>query len=383
MIKMLTSFTREVDDAEKAVSEITAQLAPRLNLLKSSVGIMYYYPDFFEAGTARAIYEAMPFPIVGCTTPNASVNGAADAVILVLSVLTSDDALFSCGVTAGLNECENDAIGCLYSSMTSSLGGNPVMLFSLFPIIDTISSDSYIDTIDKFSNGLPLFGSIAFAPQNNYSLARVFCDGEQYADELAMIAIGGEVAPRFCLTRMSDENMLTASAVITESQGNVIRGINGITAVSYLESVGLAMEGELDGITAMPMSILMDDGSRIIRMPYKVTDEGAVICFTSVPQGAKINFCRGDADYVIQSAEKIMSEIASMEPNAVMIFSCVARKWALGARMNAEPHTLLRTLSGSVPFNMACSGGEICPIPRGDGVQVNKIHHFSLVACLL
>jgi hypothetical protein len=60
MIKMLTAFTREADEAEVAVSEILAQLDLEHKLLAHSVGIMNYYFDFFETGVAGAISDALP-----------------------------------------------------------------------------------------------------------------------------------------------------------------------------------------------------------------------------------------------------------------------------------------------------------------------------------
>jgi hypothetical protein len=382
MIKMLTAFTREVDDAQKAVSEIAERLAASGRLMKSSVGIMYYYPDFFETGVATAISDSLPFEVVGCTAPKTAVNEAVGEILLVVSVLTSDDVYFATGVTGSLSGSTEDAIGELYSRLVSAAPSPPAMVFSLFPIIDDISSDLYIESIDNLSNRLPIFGSIAFAPDDNPAGARTFYGGRQYKDALVMIAMCGALAPKFLITRIGEVDILTRSAVITESKGNEVLRINGMSAVSYLESVGLATGGKLDGITSMPMALTLGDGSRVIRIPYKTAGNGAVICFASTPQGAKVNFCRGDENYVAESATTLMKEIAEEKPHAVLLFSCIARDWVTGVYGD---DTLQRfvDITGNIPFAMACSGGEICPVSSVGGATVNRLNNFSLIACLL
>ncbi|MDR3280558.1 MAG: FIST C-terminal domain-containing protein [Synergistaceae bacterium] len=383
MIKMVTAYTREADDAQKAVCEILGQLNLELNLRRNSVGIMMYYPDFCDTGVAKAICAALPFDVIGGSTSDASVPGAMDDIILTLAVLTSDDANFAAGAARVCGGATRDALGALCHNLRSRLPEPPVLFYTLFPILDDVPTDEYIDAIDEFSGGVPLFGSIAFTPNVDFSDVRTFCNGEEYRDVVALVAISGACSPKFYTTTMSEATILHQAAIITDSERNCMRGINEMPALEFFESIGLAENGRVAGISSMPLILTLPDGSQIIRVPYKVTDEGYILAHGSTPSGSTIRFGRGDSNYVVTSAEELLSIISGHDGDAVFIYSCVARKWAMGARSEEEMRKVAEYLDGKFQYSYACSGGEICPVPRDDGTLVNRLHHFTLIACSL
>jgi hypothetical protein len=98
MVKSLRLITTEVDDIESAVAEITTQLGGK-ELLRHSVGIVSCFADFINSGVVAALAEKLPFPIAGTTTLAASTNNVRGEVILILTVLTSDDVEFTLQVS--------------------------------------------------------------------------------------------------------------------------------------------------------------------------------------------------------------------------------------------------------------------------------------------
>ena len=68
MIKSFVATTREVDDVQAAVAEITAALDLEKNLLKNSLGVISCFSDFEETGVLKAICDSLPFDCIGSTT---------------------------------------------------------------------------------------------------------------------------------------------------------------------------------------------------------------------------------------------------------------------------------------------------------------------------
>jgi hypothetical protein len=76
-----------------------------------------------------------------------------------------------------------------------------------------------------------------------------------------------------------------------------------------------------------------------------------------------------------------MAEIAVEKPGAALLFSCTARDWVTSL-YNEDTLQRFLGIAGDIPFAMACSGGEICPVSGVGGVSVNRLNNFSLIACL-
>ena len=102
MIKALTAFTYEADDAKEAVEEILKQLDLEHNLLKYSVGFITCYLDFIKGGIVEALCADLPFEVIGCTTPMNGGPKAGDQILLTLMVLTSDSTEFATGISQPL-----------------------------------------------------------------------------------------------------------------------------------------------------------------------------------------------------------------------------------------------------------------------------------------
>jgi len=382
MIRMLTAYTQEADDAGIAVREILSQLRLGQNLLRNSVGIMSYYPDFGETGVAKAISDTVPFDVIGESTSDAAVPGAGNDIILTLSVLTSDDANFASGVAKITGESMRDALGSLYCSLAASLSAIPSLLYPVLPVVDDVPADDYISVLDEFPGGVPLFGAIASTPNTDFSDIRTFYNGVEYCDAMTLLAISA-CSPKFFVAGAGEMSLPRQNSLITDSDRNCIKSVNGMPAAGFFESVGLIHDGDMSGLVSMPLILTLSDGSQVMRVFYKVTGEGYLISYGLTPAGATIRFGRGDAEYVIDSAAELASSLSRQEAGAVLLYSCAARKYSLGARDREEMLKIAEFLDGRHSYNFAYSYGEICPVPDKNGRLVNRIHNFTFIACAL
>ena len=386
MIKMMTACTKEIDDCGIAVREIREQLDLDKTLLRHSVGLMNFYPEFLDTGVAKAISDALPFDCVGCTTSNTAVPEEMGDLLLSVAVLTSDDVSFASGITRPIFEDPQAPIAELYSSLQAALPEKPSLLYVLGPVLRDIGGDEFIKTIDKISGDIPLFGSLAFTHKSDFSDVYTFFNGEHYEDALALVAMSGNLNPRFLKTSLPRERIIRQKAIVTESEKNAIRKINGLPVLEYLESIGLAENGKINagGLGSIPLILTLEDGSQVVRCARTVAEDGALLCFGSVPVNSAVDFGYGDKADVIESTDQTLrAAMNARNTKNMLIFSCVARKWTLGSEINAEMMRVMTRLYSLCQYQFGYSGGEICPVPRPDGKLVNRFYNYSRIACVL
>jgi hypothetical protein len=244
--------------------------------------------------------------------------------------------------------------------------------------------DDFIEALDAASGGAPVFGSLASSHMPDCSGIETCCNGEHHAGLFTLVALFGEVNPEFYLTTIPDERIIHQKAVITKAVKNRIQSINNRVPLDYLASVGLAKNGSIAGISSIPFVLTLEDGSRVVRSAYSATEEGYVMSYGTIPQGAKADFSDGSGAFVLQSArDDIARAVAASGNGNALIFSCRGRKWPLGAVALAEINEVAKELDRSCIYQFAYSAGEFCPVKNQDGRLVNAFHNFSMIACLL
>ncbi|MDR2123739.1 MAG: FIST C-terminal domain-containing protein [Desulfovibrio sp.] len=381
---MLTAYTREIDDTAGAVDDVMRQLQLQERLLRHSIGIAAFHPEFLETGAVKAVSDALPFDVVGSTTSVTAVAGAADDLMLTVGVLTSDDILFRAGACNLKDDEPQAAIQRLYARLAPPFTEKPALLFTLAPVIADFGGDAVLAALDAVSGGIPVFGSLTSTPMLDFSGMETCFNGEHHAGLLTLVALFGEVSPEFYLTTMPDDMIIHQKSVITKAVNNRIQSINNLAPLDYLESLGLAENGNIAGIGPIPFILTQDDGSRVVRSAHSAAEDGDILTFGSVPQGAKIGFCGAGAEYVLQSTrDAVACAVAARGSAQALIFSCAGRKWHLGSGATAEINELVRHLGRAVTYQFAYSTGELCPVKNNCGRLVNAFHNFSMIACLL
>jgi hypothetical protein len=383
MIKMLTAFTEEIDDVDAAVSELLGQLDLAHKRLANSLGIIHCYSDFVDSGVVKALSEKLPFDTVGSTTISASASSMLGEAGLSVTVLTSDDVQFVCGVSVPVTDSVDAPLSELYGRITAALDGKPAMLMPFIPFLLNVGGDEFIEKLDSLSAGIPAFGTLAISNEPDYSRSYTLYNGESYLASMVLTALAGDAAPEFLSVSVNEENILKQKAVITGVKRNILETINNIPAVNYLESIGIVKGGEVSGLQAMPFIIYLEDGSLLIRACIGGTGDGSLILCGAVPLNSSIALATMGFEDVISSTEaKVKEALAAAGDRGILMYSCAGRNWCLGMQPLAE-HEKVKECLGAAPYHFVYSGGEIFPSRLDDGRLVNHLQNDSLIICIL
>ncbi|MDR3280452.1 MAG: FIST C-terminal domain-containing protein [Synergistaceae bacterium] len=381
MIKTLIAHTFEVDEVEEAISEIIDSINPRRNLLKNSIGIMACSLDFIENGTVRGLCSRLPFDVVGIDSLGCAVSGDGGANMLALAVLTSDDAFFSAGLSESMRRDYEEPLAEVYSKTSARLSGKPALILAFAPFVLRRSVDYFVKYLDLLSGGVPLFGGMPSDFTTEFRKPLVIYNGEAYADSLAIVLVSGNVSPKFTLSAISTNKTIKMRAIVTASEGNILKKINDELSVSFIRSLGLFKDDNTMALRATPIVLHFDDGAPpALRVIGGVTPEGYLFLGGTAPVGCAITIGAVGYDDIMETASIATADVTRNRSDFLLVISCMTRNFVMGLDNMDEINHFRATLGGDIPFLFMYTAGELCPV-EAKGAFINRYHNLTLVTC--
>ena len=379
MLKMYTAHTQEADDTQLAIEELTKQIDIS-KLLKNSIGIVTFHYDFAKSGIIEEIRKKLPFEIIGMTTmAGTHTSQHYGTYSLFLTVLTSDDIEFSPVISEPLTpENYKTAISQAYNKARSKFNKDPNFIMTFAPYITDLSGADLAVSLDAAVGGIPCWGSLASGIGMVYGECLIlFRDQiEQYS--MAMILFYGNIEPEFIVTSIPEKNMRGSGVIVTESDGCLVKKINDIPPMEYLKQVNIEITNE--NCTTLPFMVYFEGANDPVSIGiYKIYDDGSAIFGTQMPVGTKLILSQIDTKGILETAQKSVEKVlACGKKNGTFMFPCVTRFLMQAPDQNGELKLVTELLAQKgIPYMLAYSGGEICPVFDNNGKLQNKFHNYS------
>jgi len=384
MITMYTARTSEIDEISEAISEIKSQIDFSA-LKKNSGGLIFCHIDFIDSGLVAALCRELPFNVIGMTSMASADEHGYGLYDLTLTVLTSDEVGFEVGMTKNIDRenfmTEADQ---LYKRVRGKVADDPALIITFMPYVREISGYEVLTAMDKSCNGLPMWGSITNNFDYAYETVQTICNGKALPAGLAVMFLNGAIDPRFIVSSIPERNIINNRAVITNSDGVIVREINNLPVLDYLANMGLNVARE--NINTTPIMVYYDDAENAVALGfYTLLDDGSVLAGGELPIGTSIAIGSIDAHGIFESSEVGLNRILERENRqATLLLPCVTRYIMLAPEQERELRLITKKLAAEGrPFMMGYSGGEICPLPGNDGKLQNRFHNYSFCACVL
>ncbi|GHV46721.1 hypothetical protein FACS1894204_08910 [Synergistales bacterium] len=391
MIKMLSSTTSEICFPEDAVNEILKSLDLENGLMKNSVGIISCHSDYVENGTVKDLCDKLPFDVVGYSTAAVATDDVYGQENLNLAVLTSDDVNFRAAVSESIRPgAVEKPIGDAYKKAAGECSEKPKIALVFLPFLLDVSGAVMMEYLGKIALDVPMFGTAACSSKLDNSISYIIKNGSIAHDSAAFVLMEGNVSPKFFFTSIADDNMSDVGGKITESEECLLKKVNDMTFVDFLDSCDISSDAVRAAPSSLPLVIDRLDGTQPITAGiYSVTPEGYSHCGCYVPVGARVSFGRQDHNGILQTVAVTVKNalrattMKADESGAILIFSCISRLLLLGAQFEDEMKKIVELVDCKTPYQFSYSGGEICPARDEKGTIFNRFHNFSCVACAL
>ncbi len=356
------------DAARAALESCLSQLAGA----KPVAGLIFWGADYDPAEVAVACAAALHgVPHIGCTTSGeiTSHGLSMDSVCVFLfssarvSARTAQMPLSAGSLEAGR------------AVATSLRADNAKVLFLLPDGLAGNGSAIIRGAQEVLGQGFVIAGGTA-GDRERFVKTYQLCDGELLSGGISamMLYTNGALETGFGV--MSGWKPIGIAKTVTSAEGNVVYRIEDQTAldlystflgdkVAQLPAIGYEFPfGLIDesGKIEQP-SNHSDDEYILLRSPMSVDREkGSVTFAAEIPEGAKVKITMAKASDVIEAArvaaEGAMSRMSG-RPDAVLFFSCVARKLVLGSRISREINAAQAVFGADVPMAGFYSYGEI------------------------
>jgi hypothetical protein len=252
------------------------------------------------------------------------------------------------------------------------------------PYVRNVSGYEVVAAMDKACHGIPLWGSITNNIDFNYETVQTICNGKCLPAGVAMMFVNGPVTPEFIVSSIPERNISNNRAIITKSEGAVLREVNDTPILDYLKNVGLVITK--DNITTTPLMVYYGGAALPVALGfYTLFDDGSVLTGGEMPQGTSFAVGSIDAEGIFESARDGLKKVLDCKDRrATLLLPCVTRYIMLAPDQESELRLIEEKLAGSgTPFMMGYSGGEICPMPGQDGELHNRFHNYTFCACVL
>ncbi|MDR1082065.1 MAG: hypothetical protein LBQ79_14165, partial [Deltaproteobacteria bacterium] len=310
---MISAQTGEADDGNLAARDVLAQIRDAGPLSRNTLGIVHCDNAFVETGACAAVCRALPFPTVGVNTLlHSSDSGAVDSTLLTVSVLTSPDVRMAAALSDPMEDEVRGPCEGMYADALGVLREKPAAALVFGPFLQWCASGEIICyALDAISGGIPMFGCLA----SDYAAAarspRVIYNGAAWASRAAMILLGSEARPRFAVYPVSSRKTLRDKAVVTESEANLIRRVNGMPVLDFLETLGLCRDGQLFSTHMIPIFLERGGGRPpIVRAILSQTQDGAIILGGNAPAGATLGIWALDVPHIVEGVRRAAPEMS-------------------------------------------------------------------------
>jgi hypothetical protein len=384
MFKMLTAHTSEMDFIDDAVDEVLQQLKLEEVIPGRAVGIITCHTEFVQTGVVKALCDRLSFPVVGCTTLGSAAGGAEGHQLLTISVLTGDDVEFSVALSEPISPENLAPIEDAYKRALAGLSApSPALALAFAPFMNAVDGMSLFNRIDLNCGSTPLYGTVSCSGAPDLSGSLTIRDGDAAPDVMAIVLLRGNVKPRFFLTALDDDRMGKQKGTVTDVEGSLIRTVDGIPTLDFIELCGIAKENVIKAPTSIPVMLDYMDGSAPLACGiYNITPEGYIQIAANVPAGARLSIGTQDQNGILSTAESILRRILrETKPLGILMLPCLSRSLLLGPNSEGELRLAIKEL-GDAPYHIAYSGGEICPVYVEDETTRNRFHNYTFTACV-
>ncbi|MDR0929650.1 MAG: FIST C-terminal domain-containing protein [Oscillospiraceae bacterium] len=397
MIQVATACTKEIDDLEVAVSEITAQLAAQGALSENRLGIISCHYEFVLSGVPEALCRALPFPVMGISTvttgiapipPGVAADKAEGTLCLSLMVLAAGEGMdfrFETAITDPVKSGMD-----IHDLLRPVFEGKekPALVLTLGTGISVLPGDSLVAAVTQLSGGAPMFGAYSVDDSPTFAEECFLITSKGiFRDRVGFVLFYGDIEPKFYSASISEKNTLPNVSVVTAVSGKEIESINNKPVTDFLSSYGITGETLASGAGMSLALILRDeaDGPHYTRVMMQLTPENTLICAGELKKGTQIRLGwieKSDMLYTAGATMRTALEENRGKKSVALIYSCATRSSELGTDVLSEIR-VVREIMGQIPFTMAYAGGELGPIVYQDGRFSNKFFNQTFIVCAL
>lgn len=268
--------------------------------------------------------------IIGSSTDGEIIDGISQSNSIVLSF-----SLFeSTQIESSLVSLENGSFvaGEELGNQALKFGAKAMILFS-----DALKTngDFLMEGINSIQSDIIVAGGMA-GDNGEFKQTYVICNRQVYYNSAVAVFLKGESLKIYNISSFN-WTPIGPSFTVTKSKQNKVYTLDHtpITQV-YREYLGDEVADILPAV-GIVFPIIMDiDAQQIGRAPLFLCEEGGLGFGGNIPEGTVVRFAIGSINLIIESSDATSQNVLKAQPEAIYIYSCMARRRFMGHAVNHE-----------------------------------------------
>ena len=390
---------KDVSDVVGISQELLQKLQDEnFQLAQNTVGILFCDIDLANDEFAGLISSQLPFPVIGSSSLAILTGDGYHRDSASLMVLTADDVWFAPVISDEFDRHDfRPRIEDAYNVAKAALPEQPKTVFMLSPFVtDSHMQTDFAAILSEISGGLPIFGGVAsdYLEMKGY---QVMFDGKTYNDRLVLLLMAGNVRP----VSTANDNISTVGrmARVDDSEGNLLKKVEGMSFVEYCNSLGMNIN--LNLISALSTLYVLrskyyDEQGRsycVNRMMQDlVKEEGWARTSAPLPVGTEISLCtvsRADiTDSCSSGFNKLLEKMKENEKDGykystVLTFTCMLRHIIMAHESFKEGEIIKKSIPEGINLAGFYTYGEFGPVEFAEGGADSRFLNGAIVFCAL
>jgi hypothetical protein len=370
-------------DSASAIAEVLQQCTDALMGNSPQAGVLFAAIDFEHLLILQRIQDCFP----GIQLIGATANGEVSSILefqqdsLTLMLFASDEVEIRAGIGRGASK---DPALAAQQAIDSAQGSEPIapQLCLTFPDSLTASGVLILEGLKQALGAqVPIIGGMAaddFTLEQTYQ----FFQTEVTSDAIPVLIFSGELL--FSYGVASGWEPLGKPSQVTKVEGNVVYEIDGQRALDFYQHY-LGSKAIANNFAVHALAVFEDADHFYLRAPSAYDlESGSITFIADIPNGVTVQITDASREQILAASETsiktALSEYPGVEPTAVLLVSCAARRRILGSRAEEE-YQLVKTHFSST---FSCCGfyayGEIAPLING---REARFHNKTLVTLVM
>ncbi|MEA5598398.1 FIST signal transduction protein [Rivularia sp. UHCC 0363] len=369
-------------DSDFAIAEVLEQCQITLAGDVPTAGILFAAIDFEHSLILQEINRTFPqIELIGCTTDaemSSVLEFEQDSVTLML--FCSDEVEIRAGIGRGLSK---DAVTATKQAVEQAQAKSNLKSYQLcLTTPESLTADGVL-IVDGLKQALgdnfPILGGLA-GDQMRFSQTYQFFNTEILSDSVPILLFSGKLL--FSHGVANGWHPIGRKAVVTKADKGILYEIDHKPALDFYDDY----IGGLTPSPEYPLAILDPQANEFYtRAPHDCDRKiKSVYYLAQVPEQTVVQIAQASREDILAAAKtsitKALESYPGTEPQAVLFFSCAARRQLLGTRIKEEYQLTKTSLSQALPCSGFYTHGEISPLKIGTS---SRLHHDTFVTLLL
>lgn len=382
-MKTIIGHSDEVDSSEAAAAVI-ARCEADLAGEEPVGGLLFASVDYDHQTLLGAFRERWPgLPLIGGSTDGELSSAGGFQYDSVLLTLFTGQGLRARAEVA--RDLSRGIDGSLSRALEELPSGD---LCIAMPHPGVANTSELLRGLEaRLGSDCPIVGGFAGDHRGENRFAE-FYGGEILEDACPLLVLEGGLKTSFGVG--SGWFPFGDPARVTKSEGNVVRSIGGRRALDvYASHYGT---DEFSVLGEHPLAVYADEdwgaSKFVLRAVLEVrAEEGALVFSGDVPEGSHVRLTEVLPEGILEgsrrSLESALQTYPGSAPSSALVFTCAARKWILGTRVEDEISELRSALGEARFADLQMAGfygyGELAPEIGGSRTQLHNETCVSVV----